>query len=499
MKNKLAAIQAKIKAVWGNLLRRWRKGPPALPTFAKEHNGNSQEVTTNHDLADFMEKTAGQDFGEATQLLDRTEILSNEEVDPTADLEAEIDAALDGQDGVNFGGSDEVPPVPGKAAPPPPSSSPSSSASSSSFEELPSDDLPPTDWKQKLQRQWRELVDKALLFMQRIGQALQKQWQQRGGSHVAISSWRDLAHLVQEMIYAPTSRPKVQQVFVLLGLVIITWNAGKVAAHFFTVAPKLGGSTTVAPAPRMAYESKINQIKDANLFQLGNQTTVARNPRKVNNLLCEAADQASSLGLNLVNTVTLQDSAKSVAAIKSGDEILNVREGQRVKDEAVIGRIERLRVYLRNLSTGECEYLQNDQQLAVDRSRINVLPVGQGTELLNRQQNAGIRNEGNKFAIKKNFRDKILNDISSVLSQARAVQIKNPDGTYFFKMTEIVPGSVYTQLNIQDGDIITSINGKKISDLNEVVSLLGRIKDIKQFKLGVMRNGQEQAFEYNFE
>ena len=504
MKNKFswAAAKAKIQALLAWPLRRWRKGPPELPPMPDDVG--PLEETANHDLAEFMEKTADQNVGEATQLLDRTEIMAADEDDPTAGLEAEIEDAMEGDEGINLG-SDEVPPVPGRQ----PSFAPAPQdvdadddgdidPAAPAFDELPKESGK-ADWKRKVKYLWREFIDRALVLSQKVGHFLQKKWQEHGGGPIAVGSWHDLGHLVQEMIFAPLSRPKVQRGFVVLVLVIVTWNVGKIAASLLTVAPKLGGSTNVAPAPRMAYESKINHIKDANHFQLGNQTSVAKTPRKVNNLLCESSDQASSLGLNLVNTVTLQDSAKSVAAIKVDDEILNVREGQKVKDEAVIGRIERLRVYLRNLNTGECEYIQNDQQMAVDRQRINVLPVGQGTELLNPNRNAGIRNEGNKFEIKKNFRDKILNNISSVLAEARAVQIKNPDGTYYFKMTEIVPGSVYTQLNIQDGDIITSINGKKISDLNEVVSLLGRIKDIKQFKLGVLRNGQEQAFEYNFE
>ena len=66
-------------------------------------------------------------------------------------------------------------------------------------------------------------------------------------------------------------------------------------------------------------------------------------------------------------------------------------------------------------------------------------------------------------------------------------------------MTEIVPGSVYSQLGIQDGDIITQINGKKITNLNEVMALFGKIKDIDQFQLNVKRGGIETQKEYEFE
>ena len=43
------------------------------------------------------------------------------------------------------------------------------------------------------------------------------------------------------------------------------------------------------------------------------------------------------------------------------------------------------------------------------------------------------------------------------------------------------------------------INGKKIENLNELMSLLGRIKEIDQFQLTLKRNGMNENLEYNFE
>ena len=110
-----------------------------------------------------------------------------------------------------------------------------------------------------------------------------------------------------------------------------------------------------------------------------------------------------------------------------------------------------------------------------------------------------IKNSGNSFKIKRQFRDKMISNISEVLTQAKAVQITNPDGSLAFKMTEVVPGSIYSQLNIQNDDIITSVNGKKIENLNELMSLMGRLKEIDQFQIGLKRNGMNENLEYGFE
>ena len=82
--------------------------------------------------------------------------------------------------------------------------------------------------------------------------------------------------------------------------------------------------------------------------------------------------------------------------------------------------------------------------------------------LINRIKNNNIVSDGKKFTIKKALRDEMLKDVGKILSQARAIQIRNDDGSFCFKMTEIEPGSVYSLLDIQDGDTVCQINGNKI-------------------------------------
>ena len=115
------------------------------------------------------------------------------------------------------------------------------------------------------------------------------------------------------------------------------------------------------------------------------------------------------------------------------------------------------------------------------------------------QKEERIRNEGNSFKIKETLREEMLGNISSVITQAKAIPINNGDGTLSFKITEIVPGSIYSQLNIQENDIITGINGKKVNSINEVTSLLGKIRDITNLSITVERDGEETTQDYSFE
>ncbi len=108
----------------------------------------------------------------------------------------------------------------------------------------------------------------------------------------------------------------------------------------------------------------------------------------------------------------------------------------------------------------------------------------------------GIENDGNKYVISKALLDEKLKDISAILTQARAIKIQNPDGTMAFKMTEMDPEGIFSYLGIQDQDVITSINGKQITDLNEIMGLFGRIKNLDNLQLGIRREGSDANLEY---
>ena len=110
---------------------------------------------------------------------------------------------------------------------------------------------------------------------------------------------------------------------------------------------------------------------------------------------------------------------------------------------------------------------------------------------------AGIENVGNKFTISKALLDEKMKDISAILTQARAIKIQNPDGTMAFKMTEMDPQGIFPYIGLQDQDIITSINGKPIYDMNEVMGLFSKIKNLDKLQLGIKREGSDSVLDYN--
>lgn len=242
----------------------------------------------------------------------------------------------------------------------------------------------------------------------------------------------------------------------------------------------------------------VNSIRDNNIFNakesLSDKPRKSKEPKKPVVKVCKAANKKSRLPIKLVNTIVLQDSVKSVASVSKRGKVFNFREGEKIDNLAEVGKINRLKLVFKNLKSGSCEYIENvdkKAKRAFAKKKLNV-------EAPRKLAKNGIQGKGNKFSIKKSVRDQLLSNIGEVLTQARAIQIKNPDGTLSYKMADVVPGSIYSQLNIQNGDIVTGINGKKITSMNEMMSMFGKLKENDSYEITISRDGNEQNLNYNF-
>lgn len=202
----------------------------------------------------------------------------------------------------------------------------------------------------------------------------------------------------------------------------------------------------------------------------------------------------SSLPLNLIGTLVHSNPEKSLAAIelKTKNQIMSFSTGKEIETLAKVEKIERGKVIIRNLSADRLEFIEMKDANKVSFDAKPKSSNGEEKAVL--IQKAG----DNKFEIKKSDLDEKLKDIQSILYQARAVPAKRPGSgeTYGFRLLEIQPDSIYTQLGLQVMDVITGVNGTPVTSTQQALEMYQALRNSPQIKLTVERGGKTEDLSY---
>jgi type II secretory pathway component PulC len=302
---------------------------------------------------------------------------------------------------------------------------------------------------------------------------------------------------------------KFNKVFVLLLFTTLLYQGGKTTGIILTGKKDYkseGKISSLGIEVKNIQVSEVKQIENKNLFQtVLTKEVESEGGQKViidKNVVCKTGNRPSRLPIKLINTVVLQDTVKSIASVQiRSSELQEVREKESIDNMARVDRINRLNLVVKNLQDGSCETIENDFESKSGPSGISVLsPVkSRSFKKIQKSNIAGIKNEGNKFKIKKEFIQDKMKDLSSLLTQARGIPIRNPDGTLSFKIVEVEPGGIFSYLGVENNDLITHINGEPIKNLNEVMGLFSKISTLDKLNLTLKRNGEEIPREYEMQ
>jgi general secretion pathway protein C len=196
----------------------------------------------------------------------------------------------------------------------------------------------------------------------------------------------------------------------------------------------------------------------------------------------DAPPVLSSLPIGLIGTLVHSNPEKSIAAIevKGKNQVLSYGIKQDVDNLAVIEKIERGKVILRNNNNGRLEYIELTQQTklafesAKPTSGSDIKQVGEG-----------------QFELKKADLDKYLNDLPNLLMQARAVPARRPGTgeTYGFRVLEVQPNSVLAQI-VKPMDVITNVNGSPVTSIQQAMEMYNAMKNSPRVCMMVERDGR---------
>ena len=110
----------------------------------------------------------------------------------------------------------------------------------------------------------------------------------------------------------------------------------------------------------------------------------------------------------------------------------------------------------------------------------------------------GVRPVGkDKYEIDKGVIDRTLNDLNTIATQARIVPSFKNGVANGFKLFSIQPGSLYSSIGIENGDVIQRVNGYEINSPEKALELYQKLKESGHVTIEVERQGQTVKKEYN--
>lgn len=200
----------------------------------------------------------------------------------------------------------------------------------------------------------------------------------------------------------------------------------------------------------------------------------------------------TTLPFELIGTMIFEDENHSIATIqdKSANQVYPVRIQDEIPGKAKIMKIEARKVVFVNEQNHHPEFIDMPEE--AQPSHVSVASNHSSPD-------SGInRVAANQFVISHSEVEKALSDLNNILTQARAVPNFENGQPAGYKLFQIVPGSIYQKLGIQEGDVITGFDGQPANDPAAAFEKLSNLKNTSHLDLQIKRGGQLQTFSYDF-
>jgi len=160
------------------------------------------------------------------------------------------------------------------------------------------------------------------------------------------------------------------------------------------------------------------------------------------------------------------------------------RLGQKLPDGSQIVKVKRDQVTLKRADGSSVEI-----QIVDDTKIVNVAKAVPGS---------GIKKVGEgRFMVDQREIASSTENLSQVLTQARALPYIEAGKTVGFRISEIVPGSIYEKIGLVNGDVVQRVNSQEVDDPGKFFQLYQGLKDEKRISIDLLRNGQRQSLNYD--
>ncbi len=207
--------------------------------------------------------------------------------------------------------------------------------------------------------------------------------------------------------------------------------------------------------------------------------------------------ESSNLSVNLVSTIVSSDPESSMAVFMDtgkGDTH-DVKLGDKLLDQAEIKSIEWRSVKV--FRNGRCEMFSLEEKPKKKRTRSSA-PIASNGKPGKMAFGKGVKKTGkDEYEIPRGEIDNVLSNLNQIATQARIVPSFHNGKANGFKLFSIRPGSLYSKIGIQNGDIIQKINGFEMNSPDKALEIYSKLKDAQGISVDLVRRGKTKSLNYN--
>lgn len=223
-----------------------------------------------------------------------------------------------------------------------------------------------------------------------------------------------------------------------------------------------------------------------------NETKSEAPPEKTNLPLALLAIMYSPppLGLKWSVAVVRDTEEKSMGAFGAGQKVHG----------AVITEIQETRIYLDN--AGKTEFLDLLDAKEGPRSEpvaaAAPTPAPGGGDALSTEMAKGIKKTGeHSYDIQRSTLESVLGNMSLLSRSARIVPEIRDGKAAGFRLYSVRPDGPFALIGMQNGDVISSINGLEITSPEKALEVYAKLRSASHLSLGLERNGAKVTKDYS--
>ena len=183
---------------------------------------------------------------------------------------------------------------------------------------------------------------------------------------------------------------------------------------------------------------------------------------------------------------------KSMGAFPAGSKLRS----------ATITEIQETRIYLDN--AGKTEYLDlldappAGAAIAAATPTPTPTPGAPASDALSQELDRGIKKTGeHNYEIQRQTLESVLGNMNLLSRSARIVPEIRDGKAAGFRLYSVRPDGPFAKIGMQNGDVISSINGLEITSPEKALEVYAKLKSASHLSLGLERNGQKVTKDYS--